>query len=319
MKRRDEVTQTFDKAKYNEPTDQEIYERNRNIIKSLEKLDIRCIVPISGGKDSQSCLKLAIEKFGKNHVLGMFCDTGFEHPLTYNHIEKIKEMYGVTIIHLQDGDVYSKVKKHGRFPSDIARFCTDQLKINVGKKFYKQFSEWKIQNSVDKYGNVDMFKVGFEVWYGMRLGESWQRSERYKDKTPDDLSPPHEIMVNKYPKYLAKMGVMFRLPILRWEEEDVYEFLEGEMNDLYSKGFDRVGCFPCLASGDKWKEAAFNFDEVGKERRIKIIQLGHEIGKNIFTTKGGRMRNPDADPNNTLDVEYNPNQDEMSPCFHCNI
>ena len=44
-----------------------------------------------------------------------------------------------------------------------------------------------------------------------------------------------------------------------------------------------------------------------------------ENGKNIFTTKGGRLRNPDADPSNELEVEYNPNNDEVSPCFHCNI
>ena len=35
--------------------------------------------------------------------------------------------------------------------------------------------------------------------------------------------------------------------------------------------------------------------------------------------KGGRLRNPDADPLNELTVEYNPNNDELAPCFHCNI
>ena len=35
--------------------------------------------------------------------------------------------------------------------------------------------------------------------------------------------------------------------------------------------------------------------------------------------KGGRLRNPDADPSNELTVEYNPNNDELAPCFHCNI
>lgn len=28
-------------------------------------MNIKCVVPISGGKDSQTCLKLAIERFGK--------------------------------------------------------------------------------------------------------------------------------------------------------------------------------------------------------------------------------------------------------------
>lgn len=298
--------QISDKEMYGEPTHQEIYERNEKIIKELiADTPVKCVIPVSGGKDSQVCLKLAVKKFGVDKVVGMFCDTGFEHPLTYQHVEKMKSLYGVRIITLKEGDVYNKIKKTGRFPSDIARYCTDQLKIIVGKRFYKQLAETQ--------------EEGFEVWYGMRLGESWQRSERYKNHNEDDLYPPHEIMVNKYPKYLFKMGVTMKLPILKWEEEDVFDYLGDECNQLYKNGFERVGCFPCLAAGDKYKEKAFDFDEVGKQRRIEVIQLGREIGKNIFTTKGGRLRNPDADPENTLDVDYNPNNDELAPCFHCNI
>lgn len=279
------------------------------IIKNIKGLsfdsEIKCVVPISGGKDSQSCLKLALEHFSKNEILGLFCDTQYEHPYTYDHVEKMKEMYDVQIVHVNDGGVYKRIKQYGRFPSDIARFCTDQLKIRTAKMFYNYLSKAQ--------------ECGFEVWYGMRLGESHQRSERYKDKDEHSLYAPDTIMVNKYPKYLAKQGVMFRLPILKWEEEDVFEYLNGEENKLYKEGFERVGCFPCLAAGDKYKEKAFAFDEVGKQRRIEVIQLGKEIGKNIFTTKGGRMRNPDADPENALDVDYNPNNDELAPCFHCNI
>lgn len=271
----------------------------------LDLSNIKCCVPISGGKDSQSCLKKALEVFHKDEILGVFCDTQYEHPLTYKHIERMKEMYGVTIVHLNDGGVYERIEKYKRFPSDIARFCTDQLKIRVAKMFYNNLS--LAQES------------GFEVWYGMRLGESFQRSERYKDKTPHELYAPHTIMINKYPKYLEKQGVMFKLPILDWEEEDVFEYLNGEENELYSLGFERVGCFPCLAAGDKYKEKAFALDDVGKQRRIDVIQLGHEIGKNVFTTKGGRLRNPDADIDNVLDIDYNPNNEELAPCFHCNI
>lgn len=283
--------------------DKEGHIQNPEILDKLS--NIKCCVPISGGKDSQACLKKALEMFSKDEILGVFCDTKYEHPLTYEHIEKMKDMYNVNIIKLNDGGVYERILKYKRFPSDIARFCTDQLKIRVAKMFYDSLSQAQ--------------ESGFEVWYGMRLGESFQRSERYKDKTPNDLYAPHTIMINKYPKYLEKQGVMFKLPILDWEEEDVFEYLNGEENKLYSLGFERVGCFPCLASGDKYKEKAFALDEVGKQRRIEVIQLGQEIGKNVFTTKGGRLRNPDADPENTLDSDYNPNNEELAPCFHCNI
>lgn len=179
------------------------------LIKNMEVLyfnkTIKCVVPISGGKDSQSCLKLALEKFHKDEVLGVFCDTHYEHPYTYEHVEKMKGLYGVQIVYINDGGVYERIKQYGRFPSDIARFCTDQLKIRTAKMFYNYLS--KAQDE------------GFEVWYGMRLGESHQRSERYKDKNENDLYAPDTIMVNKYPKYLAKQGVMFRLPILKWEKK----------------------------------------------------------------------------------------------------
>ena len=177
------------------------------LIKNLDEIaftsHIKCVVPISGGKDSQSCLKLALERFNKDEVLGVFCDTNYEHPYTYSHVDKMRSLYGVQIVHINDGGVYERIKKYGRFPSDIARFCTDELKIRTAKIFYTNLA--KAQGK------------GFEVWYGMRLGESYQRSERYKGKNEDDLYAPDTIMVGKYPKYLAKQGVMFRLPILKWE------------------------------------------------------------------------------------------------------
>lgn len=52
---------------------------------------IKCVVPISGGKDSQTCLALAVKHFGADKVVGLFCDTQFEHPLTYQHVQNMKK------------------------------------------------------------------------------------------------------------------------------------------------------------------------------------------------------------------------------------
>lgn len=76
--------------------------------------------------------------------------------------------------------------------------------------------------------------------------------------------------------------------------------------------------FHVLRGGDKWKEKAFAFDEVGQQRRIEVLEIGRNIGKNIFTTKGGRFRNPDA----TFQPEEKTHADlfdDLAPCFHCNI
>lgn len=238
---------------------------------------VKCVVPVSGGKDSQACLQLAVKEFGAENVIGLFCDTQFEHELTYKHVEYMAELYGVEIITRCEGEVLALCRKNKRFPSGTARFCTDSLKIKVSKKFYKQLAE--------------MQGEGFEVWYGMRSGESHERAKRYEDKVDTELYEPHEVMPSNYPKYLGKMGVRFRMPIMDWSSREVLAFLDGKENPLYSKGFDRVGCFPCLAGGDKSKEWAFNFDEFGQQQLAKVREVEKEIGKSVFTSKGGIQRN----------------------------
>lgn len=66
---------------------------------------IKIVVPVSGGKDSQACLKLALGHYPANDVVGLFCDTGWEHPLTYQHIANMQRMYGVDIKTISAGRV----------------------------------------------------------------------------------------------------------------------------------------------------------------------------------------------------------------------
>ena len=238
-------------------------------------MSYQIVVPVSGGKDSQACLKMAVSEFGPENILGLFCDTKFEHPLTYAHVEKLKGLYGVKIETVCAGSVEDKVLKYGRFPGGGARHCTDELKIVPSKKFYKKLAEEQ---------------GGFQVWYGMRANESSERTKRYALKTHDVLFAPHEVM-DKYPKYLETLGVMFRLPILDWTSSDVMDYLDGEHNPLYDAGMPRVGCFPCLAAGDPYKEKAFAHDDFGKSQKIKVLNLEDQIEKSIWTSKGGSQRN----------------------------
>lgn len=238
-------------------------------------MTIKIVVPISGGKDSQACLKLALESYDKSEVIGLFCDTQFEHPLTYQHIENMREMYGVKIETITSGSVYEKVLKYKRFPGGGARHCTDELKIQPSKIFYRDFAKEQ---------------GGFEVWLGMRGEESHARAVRYADKINTETYAPHDVL-KKYPRYLFKLGVVFRLPVVDMSTQDIFTILSGEQNPLYAQGFDRVGCFPCLASGDHWKEKAFAHGEFGRSQRVIVTQLEKKIGHSIFTSNGGAMRN----------------------------
>lgn len=224
--------------------------------------DIKIVVPISGGKDSQACAKLAVQQYDCDSVVGLFNDTGWEHPLTYAHVNKISELYGIEIVRTV-GSVEQEILKLKRFPNAFARFCTDRLKIVKSRDFYAALSA--------EIG-------GFEVWMGMRADESIKRSKRYAGVVCDETYAPHDINAS-YPKYLEKRGVMFRLPIIEWTTEEVFEFLDGEHNPLYNVGHKRVGCFPCLASSPSRHNECFEFDAFGASQKQRVIALENAIGK----------------------------------------
>jgi 3'-phosphoadenosine 5'-phosphosulfate sulfotransferase (PAPS reductase)/FAD synthetase len=119
----------------------------------------------------------------------------------------------------------------------------------------------------------------------MRAEESHERAKRYSKVINTEIYPPHEIQ-NHFPKYLFKLGVTFRLPILDWERQTVINYWEGKENPLYAQGFDRVGCFPCLASGDKWKKKAFEHDATGRKHFVIVKEIETQIGKSVYTSKG---------------------------------
>ena len=233
---------------------------------------IKVVVPTSGGKDSQATLKLCLTKYPAAEILGLFTDTQFEHDLTYRHLDKIEKLYGVEIRRITAGSVEEQTLKHGLFPWPLGRFCTEELKLWPAKYFYRELA--KAQGA------------GFEVWVGVRKQESNDRALRYAGMVGEEVYLPSEYM-RKFPKYLDKAGIRFRLPIVDWTCTDVMDYLAGEENPLYSQGFDRVGCFPCLASGDKNKEKAFTHDEVGRKNYEIVLRLSKQIGKSVWTSKKG--------------------------------
>jgi len=244
----------------------ELFDKERYGIEQVPdiKADL-IVVPVSGGKDSQACLKLAIAT-GKR-VVGMFNDTHWEHPDTYKHIDHLREIYGIEINRVTDGaSVPEQVLRFNRFPSMQTRFCTKHLKIRPGKRWIEEFSE--------KNGPL-------EVWWGVRKDESVARKKRYLGLVGDELVDPN-LYMSDYPKRMAKNGIMFRLPIIDWSESDVFEYLAGEEHPHYEKGRKRVGCFPCLALGDKEIEAAFNFDDFGNAQRHAVRLLEKETGKSAL-------------------------------------
>lgn len=91
---------------------------------------MKIIVTFSGGKDSLAALLWVRNNMSKNFTT-VFCDTGWESPITYNYIREINEKLNLDIITLSSKKYNSLVdlsQKKSRFPSSQRRFCTSELK-----------------------------------------------------------------------------------------------------------------------------------------------------------------------------------------------
>lgn len=83
---------------------------------------MKIIVSFSGGKDSQACLIQATKQYGADKIEAVFCDTGWEHPDTYQHITDTCSQMGVKLTTLKSKhDFVSLAVYKKRFPSTNAR------------------------------------------------------------------------------------------------------------------------------------------------------------------------------------------------------
>ena len=93
---------------------------------------MKILIAYSGGKDSQACLLWAVNEYGADNIEAVFCDTGWEHPATYKHIEDTCADLKVKLVTIKSSKYEGMVdmaEKKGRFASSGRRFCTQELKI----------------------------------------------------------------------------------------------------------------------------------------------------------------------------------------------
>lgn len=229
----------------------------------------KIIVPVSGGKDSQACLILALlwrDVVEEVEVVPVFNDTGWDHPGTYAHLDYMRKKSELSIAVTVRGrgadTVPELIKEYGRFPWGVGRFCTKELK-------QRPFKRW-----------LDTVEGEGEIWLGVRTGESGQRARKYQGLTSDETHEMNDMFPREYPKRLSSRFV-YRLPVIDWTTEEVFSLSKRfgwKMNPLYAQGFDRVGCFPCLLAGKKTQELAFR-SEFGRKQFAIIRELEQEIGE----------------------------------------
>jgi 3'-phosphoadenosine 5'-phosphosulfate sulfotransferase (PAPS reductase)/FAD synthetase len=95
---------------------------------------IRHVVSVSGGKDSAATLLLALERFGRDRVTPIFCDTGNEHTAVYAYLSYLEQALDVQIVRLRanfDAEIAAKRMfiardvRHGRQYRRVPRFNRD--------------------------------------------------------------------------------------------------------------------------------------------------------------------------------------------------
>lgn len=231
----------------------------------------------SGGKDSLATLIWAKSKLPEFEVC--FCDTGWEHIKTYQHIAEIERWLGQKITFLTsskyEGFEDLSIKKK-RVASTRARFCTEELKVKP---------------SIDHVLAID---DDVTLYQGVRAEES----EARRNLAPSDdyfkfYFEPYGKDKKGKPKFhtYRKAEVIARSekhttdvlrPVLRWSAAEVFDYIFSsglKVNPLYYEGFSRVGCFPCvMCSHMEIKLIAEQYPEVIE----RIRQLETSVGGRSF-------------------------------------
>lgn len=231
---------------------------------------IKHVVSMSGGKDSTATALLCRELHGTDQMLLAFAETDNEHPITYDYLKYIEDIFQMPIHRLR-ADFASRIERKkryiaehwpaegidqsivdralavlvptgiamldlciwkGRFPSRRAQFCTEELKIAPLMNF-----------------QLDLIERGAIVWswQGIRADESAHR--RYQ---PEFEEIGENLFVHR--------------PIMRWTAASVFEamaYCDVRPNPLYLQGMGRVGCMPCVnCSKAELSEIAKRWPEV---------------------------------------------------------
>jgi len=175
----------------------------------------RVVASVSGGKDS-AAMSLYLTELGIEHDR-VFCDTGWEHDLTYEYLRgPLVEKLG-PITWLEPKRKMEELILHKRmFPSRMRRYCTQELKVRPLAQHFKT----RMDAGDDVVNAV-----------GIRAAESESRS--------------------KMPEWEWQDGFDCEVwrPLLRWSEQDVIDIHHRHglrPNPLYLKGAERVGCWPCI-------------------------------------------------------------------------
>ena len=238
---------------------------------------MKIIVSFSGGKDSQACLIQAVNQYGADKIEAVFCDTGWEHPDTYQHINDVCSLLNVKLVTVRskkyNGFVDMAIKRL-RFPSTTRRFCTSELKIKPMIDYILSLTEpCLIVQGIRAKESTERAKLPYECNY---FGEYFERTTRVR-KGKEVQKWKQDYRRKDIIRWCKQYDASVLRPIFQWSAQEVINYILGadqKPNPLYSRGVSRVGCFPCIMC---------------RKQEVKLISQ-EEFGRNRLIDAEQRMR-----------------------------
>lgn len=249
------------------------------------------IISVSGGKDSTALLLLAIERQTEN-LQAVFSDTGHEHPQTYEYVQYLSETVfpirtiradftkdierkrryvtekwpgkgvppeiierALSVLHPTGNPFLDLCLWKGRFPSTMARFCSEELK----------------RNPIIEQVQMPLLERGDTIW-------SWQGVRADESRARRNLAELEDV----------GGGLWNYRPILKWTAAECFEMHRKhgiKHNPLYEQGMGRFGCMPCIhARKDELLEISRRFPE--EIERVaeweRVVQAASKRGTATF-------------------------------------
>lgn len=233
---------------------------------------VKIVVQFSGGKDSQACLIKACNDYGSENITAVFCDTGWEHEETYDHVHKIAEMLGVNLVILRNSKVDGMVGLCTRmkwFPDTSNRMCTVKLKVEPMIDWVlSQEEHLIIIQGIRAKESAERALYDVECSYFRDYFNTEYKGKLYRKRDVKKWCETHDASVLH--------------PIFKWTGQEVIDYIlaNGQRpNSLYLKGASRVGCFPCIfarlneikivARDEKYRQRVINLENTINSLRDK--------------------------------------------------
>ncbi len=225
------------------------------------------IVGFSGGIDSQAAARWVLNRYPAEDVILLNSNAGGnEHPLTDAFVnEYSSKVHPVITVSALVSDLWKTegfaekrgldgseeltftgmIKIKGRPPSRKAQFCTEILKLRPQRR-------WVNDNVTDEY-------------------------ERYTGLRRDESAPRANTSFREWDDYF---DCYVNHPIADWNKQQCFDSVKGEpINPLYSLGFTRVGCAPCINSS---KEDIRRWADRFPEMIDRVMEMEMETGRTFF-------------------------------------